>query len=47
MKIDPVTLDDIRRARDRIADSVIRTPLVRLNVDDTEIFLKLETLQPI
>ena len=47
MKIDPVTLDDIRRARDRIADSVIRTPLVWLNVDDTEIFLKLETLQPI
>ena len=47
MKIDPVTLDDIRRARDRIADSVIRTPLVRLNVDDTEIFLKLENLQPI
>ncbi len=47
MKIDPVTLDDIRRARERIADSVIRTPLVRLNVDDTEIFLKLENLQPI
>ena len=47
MRIEPVTLDDIRNARGRIADSVIRTPLVRLNVDDTEIFLKLETLQPI
>ena len=43
----PVSLDDIRAARDRIADSVIRTPLVRLNVDDSETFLKLENLQPI
>ena len=45
--IDPVSLEDISRARERIADSVIRTPLVRLNVDDREIFIKLETLQPI
>lgn len=42
-----VTLDDIRAARVRISDSVVRTPVVRLNVDDTEIFLKLENLQPI
>lgn len=44
-----ITLDDIRAARGRIADSVIRTPLVRLNVDvgHTEIYLKLENLQPI
>ena len=47
VSLDPVSLDDIRAARERIADSVIRTPLVRLNVDDTEIFLKLENLQPI
>ena len=47
MRIDAFSLDDIRRARERIADSVIRTPLVRLNVDDTQIFLKLENLQPI
>jgi len=43
----PVRLDDIRAARERIADSVIRIPLVRLNVDDTQIYLKLENLQPI
>ena len=47
MMTDPVTLEDVRAARERIADSVIRTPLVRLNVDNTEIFLKLENLQPI
>ena len=39
------TLDDIRAAR--AVDSVLRTPLVRLNVDDTTIYLKLENLQPI
>lgn len=44
-----VALDDIRAARSRLADSVLRTPLIRLNVDDTpaEIYLKLENLQPI
>ncbi len=47
MTIDSISLDDVRAARERIADSVIRTPLVRLNVDDTEIYLKLENLQPI
>jgi len=47
MVSNPVSLADIRAARQRIADSVIRTPLVRLNVDDSEIFLKLENLQPI
>jgi len=47
MMNNPVSLDDIHAARERIADSVIRTPLVRLNVDGTEIFLKLENLQPI
>jgi threonine dehydratase len=47
--IEPITLDEIRAARDRIAGSVLRTPLVRLNVEDApaEIFLKLENLQPI
>jgi threonine dehydratase len=45
----PVALEDIRAARPRIADSAIRTPLVRLNVEDApaEIYLKLENLQPI
>lgn len=45
----PIPLQDIRAARERIASSVIRTPLVRLNVLDApgEIYLKLENLQPI
>lgn len=44
-----IPLEDIRAARERIADSVIRTPLVKLNVLDApaEIYLKLENLQPI
>jgi threonine dehydratase len=44
-----ISLDDIRAARERIRDSVIRTPLIRLNVDNApaEIYLKLENLQPI
>lgn len=44
----PSTLDEIRAARDRIAGTALRTPLVRLNVDaPVEIWLKLECLQPI
>lgn len=44
----PIPLKMIEEARSRIKDSVLRTPLVRLNVDDApgEIFLKLENLQP-
>jgi threonine dehydratase len=42
-----VSLDDILEARTRIQDSVLRTPVVRLNGDDCEIYLKLENLQPI
>ena len=47
--LNPISLADIQAARGRIADSVIRTPLLRLNVADTpaEIYLKLENLQPI
>jgi len=43
------TLDDIRQARQAIAGSAIRTPLVRLNMLDApaQIYLKLENLQPI
>ncbi|HKW52005.1 MAG TPA: pyridoxal-phosphate dependent enzyme [Candidatus Eisenbacteria bacterium] len=42
-------LEEIRAARERIASSVMRTPLVRLRMDDApaEIHLKLENLQPI
>jgi threonine dehydratase len=44
-----IPLADIRAARERIAGTVLRTPLVRLNSDDpdAEIYLKLECLQPI
>jgi threonine dehydratase len=46
--IEPLTLDDVRAARERIASTVTRTPLIRLHVDaPAEIYLKLETLQPI
>ncbi|MFN2566659.1 MAG: threonine/serine dehydratase [Gemmatimonadaceae bacterium] len=42
------SLDDIRAARERIADVAVRTPLVRLNVDaPADVWLKLENLQPI
>jgi threonine dehydratase len=45
----PVTYAEARAAARRIAGSALRTPLVRLNVDDApaEIYLKLENLQPI
>ncbi|HKR64959.1 MAG TPA: threonine/serine dehydratase [Thermoanaerobaculia bacterium] len=46
----PVTLDDIRAARERIRGVVMRTPLVRLRHDVAgapEIWLKLDNLQPI
>ncbi len=39
-----IPLDEIRRARERIGDDVLRTPLVRF---DDRISLKLECLQPI
>ena len=43
------TLADVRAARERLAGLVVRTPLVRLAVDDApgEVYLKLECLQPI
>ncbi len=46
--IGPISLEEIREARSRLPSSIIRTPLVRLNVEDSpiEIFLKLENLQP-
>lgn len=45
----PPGIDAIRAAQTRIAGIALRTPLVRLNVDDApaEIYLKLENLQPI
>ena len=45
----PVSLDDIRAARERIKGVAVRTPLVRLlhGMKGPEIWLKLENLQPI
>jgi threonine dehydratase len=43
-----IALEEIRRAREVLDGTAIRTPLVRLDVDsDTEIWLKLELLQPV
>ncbi|HSP15971.1 MAG TPA: pyridoxal-phosphate dependent enzyme [Thermoanaerobaculia bacterium] len=44
-----VTLEEIRAARERIRNVITRTPLIRLlhNTAAPEIWLKLETLQPI
>jgi len=45
----PITLDEIRDARERTAQTIFRTPLVRLALgsDFPDIRLKLENLQPI
>ena len=45
----PISLEQIRVAKKRISVSVLRSPLIRLNVTDApaEIYLKLENLQPI
>ena len=44
-----IALEEIRAARERVADLAVRTPLIRLHLADApaEIHLKLETLQPI
>ena len=43
-----IPLDEIRRAQERIADAVTRTPLLRFDADaPCEVWLKLECLQPI
>src|SRR5262249_53913070 len=46
---EPIPIEAIIAARERIAGTVLRTPLVRLAADDqpAEIWLKLENLQPI
>ncbi|HTD01700.1 MAG TPA: pyridoxal-phosphate dependent enzyme [Chthoniobacterales bacterium] len=45
----PIKLDEIRQARERIAQTIVRTPLVRLELgpDFPDVRLKLENLQPI
>ena len=46
-----IPLDEIARARETLADAVLRTPLVRFDgpevPEETELWLKLECLQPI
>ena len=45
----PIALSEIRAARERIAKTIVRTPLVRLELgpEFPDIRLKLENLQPI
>jgi threonine dehydratase len=45
----PIELAEIREARNRIVDTIVRTPLVRLEMgpDYPDVRLKLENLQPI
>src|SRR5216117_3918475 len=45
----PIQLSEIQEARERIAKTIVRTPLLRLELgpDDPDIRLKLENLQPI
>src|SRR6201997_369918 len=47
--IRPIALDDIRAAQKRIAGTVLRTPLMQLQLGENypDIRLKLENLQPI
>ena len=47
--VKPIALTEIRQARERIAKTILRTPLVRLELgpDQPDIRLKLENLQPI
>ena len=42
-----ISLADVEAARRRIADVVVRTPVVRLPLEDADLWVKLENLQPI
>ena len=46
--MNPISLEEIEQARQRIAESTLRSPLVHLGVDEApaDIYLKLENLQP-
>ncbi|HTH65704.1 MAG TPA: hypothetical protein VL563_13530, partial [Gemmatimonadales bacterium] len=47
--IRPISLAEIQQARERIAGTIVRTPLIRLELGPgaPDIRLKLENLQPI
>ena len=49
IRYEPLRLDEIRAAQERVSEELQATPLVRFNGDDAsqEIYLKLENLQPI
>ena len=49
VRLSTISLDEVAAARQRIADTALRTPLVRLDINSTqaEIYLKLENLQPV
>lgn len=46
--LQPASLESIVSARERLAGTILRTPLIRLQMEDVsaEIYLKLENLQP-
>jgi threonine dehydratase len=46
--VGPIALEEVEAARERISGTVLRTPLVRLDLgpDSPDVRLKLETLQP-
>jgi threonine dehydratase len=48
-RLQPIPVGEIQAAQERIADTAVRTPLVRLNLEATpaDIYLKLENLQPV
>jgi len=44
----PISIDDVKAARGRLAGIAVRTPLIRFPAEgDSEVYLKLENLQPI
>ena len=48
IKYEPIPLEEIRKASERISADIIKTPIIKLNVEtQAEIYLKLENLQPI
>ncbi len=49
LRYEPIPVENVHAAAERISGAVVRTPLVRLNAYDApaEIYLKLENLQPI
>lgn len=49
VSLEPIPIDEVYAARERISGTILRTPLIRLNVNNlpTEIYLKLENLQPV